>query len=102
MSYRLLIALAILFLIDLYVFQGVKTLVQSRAEHTQRVITIVYWSVAGLCLSIIALGGIIDFHAWPKTIRTYSFAIVVINYFSKLFVVVFLLLDDVLRVFRWT
>jgi len=101
MSLRLLIALAILFLIDLYVFQGVKVLIQERALSTQRTIGVIYWSFAALCLSIILLGGILDFHTWPKTIRTYSFALVVIHYFSKIFVVVFLLLDDVLRLFRW-
>jgi uncharacterized protein len=101
MSYRVLIAVAILFLIDLYVFQGVKVLIQSRTESTQRVISIIYWSFAVLCLSIILLGFITDFHTWPKTIRTYSFALVVIHYFSKIFVVVFLLLDDTLRLFRW-
>ncbi len=101
MSYRVFIAVAVLFLIDLYVFQGVKILMQSRTENTQRIISIVYWSFTVLCLSIILLGSIIDFHSWPKTIRTYSFALVVIHYFSKIFVVVFLLLDDVLRLFRW-
>jgi hypothetical protein len=35
-------------------------------------------------------------------LRTYSFALIVTIYFSKLFVVVFLLVDDVLRLFRWT
>lgn len=101
MSYRLIIAVAILFLIDLYVFQGVKVLMQTKAESTQRIISIVYWSFAVLCLSIILLGFITDFHTWPKTIRTYSFSLVVIHYFSKIFVVIFLLLDDVLRLFRW-
>src|SRR4051812_16482957 len=101
MSIRLLIALVVLFLIDLYVFQGVKVLMQSMADSTQRTISIIYWSVAALCLSIILMGGIFDFHTWPKTIRTYSFALVIINYFSKLFIVVFLLLDDVVRLFRF-
>lgn len=101
MSFRLLIAVAILFLIDLYVFQGVKMLLQSRAISTQRIVTVIYWSVAALCLSIILLGGVWDFHLWPKTFRTYAFALIVIHYFSKLFFVVFLLLDDVLRMFRY-
>ena len=101
MTYRLLIAIVLLFLIDLYVFQGVKVLVQAKSENVQRTVAIVYWSFAALCLSIILLVAITDFHTWPKTLRTYSFALVVIHYFSKLFVVVFLLLDDVLRLFRW-
>lgn len=52
------------------------------------------------CLSTIFIGQFIDWHTWPKALRTYSFALIVIIYLSKLFVVVFLLLDDILRLFR--
>ena len=102
MSFRIFILLLILFAIDLYVFQGVKVLVQNKTAAVQRGITVFYWTVAVFCLSIILLGNIFDWHQWNKTFRTYSFAFIVTVYFSKLFVVLFLLIDDVLRIFRWT
>jgi predicted MPP superfamily phosphohydrolase len=102
MSFRILIFLAILFAIDLYVFQGVKILIQNRTALSQRIIFIAYWAVAAFCLAVILIGNIYDWHQWNKAFRTYSFAFIITVYFSKLFVVLFLLIDDVLRLFRWT
>ena len=100
MSLRLLLLLLILFAIDFYVFQGVKVLTQQKTVQTQRLVNIIYWSVAILCLGTIFIGQFFDWHTWPKALRTYSFALIVIIYLSKLFVVVFLLIDDVVRLFR--
>jgi predicted MPP superfamily phosphohydrolase len=97
---RVIVALVILFLIDLYVFQGVKILLSSRALSTQRIWTIAYWSVAFLSLAIIFTGQFIDWHSWPKGLRTYSFAVIVIIYLTKIIIAAFLLIDDVVRLFR--
>ena len=101
MSFRFLILLAVLFAIDLYVYQGVRVLIQNKTTSTQRIISITYWVVSAFCISVVLLGRIYDWHQWDKGFRTYSFAFVVTVYFSKLFVVTFLLIDDVLRIFRW-
>jgi len=101
MSFRFLLILLILFAIDLYVFQGVKVLAQGKAINTQRTINIIYWSVAAFGLLFIFSGNIFDWHTWPKPVRTYVFALVAIVYIGKIFVVPFLLIDDVLRLFRW-
>ncbi len=100
MSLRLLLLIVLLFAIDFYVFQGVKVLTHQKTIQTQRLVNIIYWSVAALCLGTIFIGQFFDWHTWPKALRTYSFALIVIIYLSKLFVVVFLLLDDVVRLFR--
>jgi predicted MPP superfamily phosphohydrolase len=100
MSLRILSVVLILFAIDLYVFQGVKVLFHQRELQTQRIIHFVYWSISALCLGIIFMGQFIDWHEWPKMLRTYSFAVIVIIYLSKIFVVIFLLLDDIVRLFR--
>jgi uncharacterized protein len=100
MSFRLIAILVILFLLDLYVFQGIKVLMHGRQVLTQRIVSIVYWSVTVLCFSIIISGQFIDWHTWPKTLRVYSFALIIIVYPAKIFVSVFLLLDDVIRLLR--
>jgi predicted MPP superfamily phosphohydrolase len=100
MQFRVLIFLLILFAIDVYVFQGVKLLTHHKSVNTQKAITIMYWSVAAVCFLIVLLGNFINWHTWPKALRTYSFALIVNIYFSKLFVVLFLLIDDILRLFR--
>jgi uncharacterized protein len=102
MLLRIFILLLILIAIDVYVFQGLKVLVHNKSANTQRIVNTVYWALAALCLFIIILGNFIDWHLWPKALRTYSFALIVIIYFSKIFVVVFLLIDDILRLFRWS
>jgi len=100
MSFRLLIVILILLAIDFYVFQGIKTVMKSSSIHSQKISTAVYWSISLLCISIILLGFFTDWHSWNKIIRTYSFAIIVVIYLSKIFVIPFLLIDDVLRLFR--
>jgi uncharacterized protein len=102
MQLRIIIFFLVLLAIDVYVFQGVKLLMQHKSASAQKAVTIAYWTVAGLCFLIILLGNIVDWHQWPKALRTYSFALIVIIYFSKIFVVVFLLIDDILRLFRWS
>ena len=102
MSLRILILLLILFAVDLYVFQGVRLLLQGKSVSVQRTINILYWTISAFCLTLIIAGNIIDWHKWNKIFRTYSFAFVVTVYFSKLFVVLFLLIDDMLRLFRVT
>lgn len=101
MAFRIFLLLVFLFAIDLYVFQGVKVLIQNRALQTQRLVTYGYWIVTVISLGIILLGQFLDWQSWPKMMRTYSFAIIVIIYLSKILVSVFLLVDDIVRLFRW-
>lgn len=100
MPIRLLIILAILVVIDIYAFQSVRYLCRGLSGSHIRNAYIAYWSVSAFCFGIIITGNIIDWHTWNKVFRTYSFAVVFIVFFSKVFVVVFLLLDDIIRGMR--
>ena len=101
MSIRILIFAVILFLIDLYVFQGVKLLIQNKSVITQRIVFWVYWSITALTIFTIFLGQWIDWHTWPKALRVYIFAMIFIVSLSKIIVTIFMLLDDVIRLFRF-
>ncbi len=101
MSYRILIVAVILFLIDLYVFQGVKLLMQSRSISTQRMVVWIYWTISALAIAILLLGQVIDWHTWPKALRVYTFAMIFVIYLTKIFITVFMLLDDIIRLFRY-
>src|SRR5690348_9812659 len=72
----------------------------TRTLQVQRLWTIVYWSLSALALGIIFVGQFVDWHTWPKGLRTYSFAIIVIIYLTKIIISLFLLIDDVVRLFR--
>ena len=98
---RFFILLFILFLVDLYVFQGVRFLVAQRAPSTQRITVLIYWAIALFGYGVMLTGQWIDWHTWPRVFRTYAFAIVVIFYLSKIIFSLFLATDDILRVFRW-
>ncbi|MDQ3050920.1 MAG: metallophosphoesterase [Bacteroidota bacterium] len=101
MLVRTIFILIVLFVIDLYIFQGIRFLVRNLNPAASRVIYILFWSVTGVSFIIIATGIFIDWHDWPKAIRTYSFAFVFVTYFSKLFLVLFLIIDDAFRFIRW-
>ncbi|MEP7171480.1 MAG: metallophosphoesterase, partial [Bacteroidota bacterium] len=102
MSFRILIILAILFIIDLYAFQSVKFLTRGLPQSQIRTAYYIYWAVSIFCFGLIIIGNIFDWHQWNKAFRTYSFAFVFILFFSKLFVDIFLLIDDLIRLFRWS
>lgn len=101
MILRTLLILVVLLIIDLYVFQGIRFLVRNLTPSTARLIAYLYWAVTGICFIIIAAGIFVDWHDWPKPLRTYSFAFIFVTYFSKLFLILFLMIDDIFRFFRW-
>nr|MBK9653014.1 metallophosphoesterase [Bacteroidota bacterium] len=101
MFLRMLVTVVFLFVIDIYVFSGLKVLLRNSTLISERTGTIIFWSLCGLCYALILAAAIYDYHEWNKTFRTYSFAFVVIFYFSKLFFVVFLLIDDIIRGVRY-
>ena len=101
MTLRILIFLAIVFIIDLYVFQAVKLVTRAMPAQTVRTIIILYWSMTVYTFVFFLSGIFVDWHTWPKPIRTYGFAMAVVFLISKLFVVLFLLIDDLTRFVRW-
>ncbi len=101
MPVRSILISILILLIDFYIFQGVKLLFGDYSQVSKKIIYSVYWSITFYALFIIILNTVIDFHLWPKAFRVYSFAFIFITYISKLFVVVFLILDDLVRLIRW-
>ena len=96
---RIFILSLIILTVDFYVFQAVK--LACRNISFARYIYYAYWGFTLFSIIIILASVVYDWHLWPKGFRTYSFALIFIVTFSKLFVVVFLLADDIIRVFRW-
>ena len=102
MSFRILIILLILIGIDFYVFQGMKVAMRSNSLVAQKNSFATYWTIAFLCIAFVLLAVVTDWHSWNKMVRTYVFAFVVVIYLSKIVVVPFLVIDDVIRLSRWT
>ncbi|WP_077924201.1 metallophosphoesterase [Spirosoma sp. 209] len=92
---------AIMLLIDWYVWQAVKTLSRSTTENTQRIIAIAYWGFTGLSLLIYVAMQYLPPDSFGKNTRTFLWATIAIPYFSKIFAVLILFIDDIGRFFRW-
>ncbi len=95
------IFVAVMLLLDTYVFQAVKTVSQSASPKTRSIIYIIFWS-----LSIIAIAGFLVFafsgqNFLPKKVRTYLFATIIGLFLAKFVAVIFFLVDDLRRVIQW-
>ncbi|PLK44111.1 metallophosphoesterase [Emticicia sp. TH156] len=98
------VIMAVVFvLIDLYVWQAVRLLMRSTSEMTQKVIGIGYWG-----LTIFSIAGLfVVFNYTPATapvrasFRTFLMAGIFIFYISKIFSVLVLFIDDIIRLLKW-
>ncbi|HMI62303.1 MAG TPA: metallophosphoesterase [Puia sp.] len=94
-----LVFLVIALLLDLYVFQAVKSLSQDLSSRWRTLVYGTYWSISILALLSFLFLPYLQYRA-PR-VYTYLFAIVVGFYLSKVIVAVFLLIDDLRRIIQW-
>ncbi|MEJ7766516.1 MAG: metallophosphoesterase, partial [Chitinophagaceae bacterium] len=95
------IIVAIMAVLNIYVFQPVKMVSQSASPRTRFIIFIVYWALSVAILLILLLLPFLNYENWPKPLRTYLFAMVVGLFFSELIASVFFFIDDVRRAMMW-
>lgn len=88
-------------LLDLYIWQAIKVLIKDRPKWYQKTIKILYWSVPVLLFSISLVSLFNHFIENHKLFRTYYMAFFFIVYVSKLLTFVFILIDDIKRLFIW-
>lgn len=90
----------LMLLIDWYVFSGFKVLIQNALPATQRWLKISFWSLTGANIILLLL-----FHTLAPNsfwgLRITIMTILVGQYLGKFVWLVFLFLDDILRLFRW-
>lgn len=87
----------IMLLLDLYVFQALKTVTQSSNERLRTVIHISYWVISALTLAALLSFPYIQALQSSKLFRNYVFAILVGLFFAKLVGSLFFLTDDLRR-----
>lgn len=95
------IAPAIFLLIDTYVYQAVRYLSRSASDSTQRTIAFIYWGFTILSLVAYIAMQLLPADSLSRQVRTFIWAGIAIPYFSKVFAVIFILVDDIGRFFRW-
>ncbi len=96
-----IIFLTVLVAIDLYAFQAVRTAFKDASIRVQRISTILYWSVTAITVLSFLMAGFINFRAWPDSIRSIIIGVIFLAFIVKLFLVFFLLLEDLSRLLRF-
>ncbi len=91
----------LLILIDLYVFQAFRVIGQELPDFWRKVIYSGYWSVTGLVLLGYFTYHFINPDIYPRIFRTFLMVGIFIHYFAKTFALVFLVIDDIVRVGKW-
>jgi len=98
--FTLLVLLSVL--IDIYVYQGVKVLTMHLKPATREGIHWMYWVINSFCVAPFLIGGFLGVGFQSIFFRRFFLPFFCINFTAKLFAVLFLLLDDIGRVLRWT
>lgn len=97
----MLLPLLITIAVDIYVFQSLKTSFSVSKPATQRIAYIIYWSLSSIsyiALAILLTKGFTNWHGWSKI---FIMGIAQAVFVGKLLIIPFLLIDDILRLFRY-
>lgn len=95
----ILIVVVVALLIDLYVFQGLKTITQGSSPRWRTVIFSLHWGIAGLAILTFLVSPYL--HLQNRHFTNYLTTILLGLYIAKLLAAVFLLVDDIRRLIHW-
>ncbi len=101
MTLRVLFFAVLLIVLDIYVFQAFKFAFRNSSEIVQKTTTIIFWSMTAFCVGVLLVSRVYDWDLWPKALKTYAGAFIFVLTFSKIFILIFLLTDDIFRGGRW-
>lgn len=94
-----LILTVVLLSIDTYAFQAVRTAL--RDADSRRVFYYLYWGLSTLSIVGITAMFFTPLKAYPRWLVVYFIGYLLLMLLGKLFVVFFLAIDDITRLFRW-
>jgi predicted MPP superfamily phosphohydrolase len=95
------IIIVIMLLLDLYVFQVIKSLASGASERTRVILYSIYWVVSVSAIAFLLLLPYLNTEIWPKNVRNYVFATIAGLFIAKLLATIFFLLDDTRRGITW-
>jgi len=91
----------VLLLLDVYLWYSVKNKISSRATAVKYLLMGLYWLPLILMVSSFLTGFAVPFTEWNIAFRTYVMGIITIAYVSKIIIVIFLLISDIIRVLQF-
>lgn len=89
------------FLIDLYIFQGIKAAMPSASAQTKRWVAWAFWGFTVYMVGSLAFTAIMGQENIPRGVRTFLTTAFFVVYFSKFLVVLFLGANDLFRFGYW-
>ncbi len=95
------IAIVVMILFDLYVFQAVKYLTNESSDKVRMIVYSIYWTLSISAVVLIILLPYWTIETYPKTIRNYLFATFIGLFLAKLIAALFFVLDDSRRGITW-
>ena len=95
------IILGIMILLDIYVFQALRVVAPTSSPKLRYTLFTVYWLVSIAAMAVLIAMPYVNWDNWPKSFRTYAFALVVGLFFSKILASTFFALDDIRRAGTW-
>jgi predicted MPP superfamily phosphohydrolase len=95
------IIVAITILLDIYVFQALKTVSHNLSPKSRYIIYAIYWTLSIAAIVLLLVLPYVNYTNWPKSLRTYLFATLVGLFFAKVIASLFFLVDDVRRAGMW-
>jgi predicted MPP superfamily phosphohydrolase len=87
----------VIFLLDFYVFQALKTVSQQGSDKVRQAIYVTYWVVSFLTIATMLCFPYIQFLQTSKLFRNYVFAILIGLFLAKLIGSLFFVADDIRR-----
>ncbi|HYH14653.1 MAG TPA: metallophosphoesterase, partial [Flavisolibacter sp.] len=95
------VLIGLMVLLDIYVFQAVKVVSQGTSPKARLIIFIIYWFISALALLTFILLPYLNLEKYPGHVRSVMFAVLIGLFFGKLITALFLLIDDIRRLFQW-
>ena len=93
--------MAVMLLIDYYVFQGITFLMQNSSATARKAVKYGFWGLTVVSFLVILVYNFGDPEWFKGSSRSLIFTGLFINYFSKVFAILFLFMDDLIRGVRW-
>lgn len=94
------IIVAVLVLLDIYVFQAIRVLAEGWSPVARRVLYMAYWTVSVLAIIGMIAAAMLDFEKY-RLARYFIFTGFIANLFGKVFASLFLGMDDLIRGMQW-
>jgi predicted MPP superfamily phosphohydrolase len=98
----LVLGIILLLTLDLYVYQGIRTISAGYKLPIRLAIQVVYWTLTGITVGVVLVSGVIKFGFQGRIFKYLFTPFSFIQYISKLFFALFLLVDDIIRLAKWS